>query len=112
MVEIQGVNLVSNTKLFNMDYITPLKEKLDENLHTICGLFKVIGTPAETPRYFNFKEFDMDTRVLKIGSTQRDSLYFSIQTEFTFVDCDEFWNQFKQYRTEFLKTNYPTINPY
>lgn len=95
-----------------MDYITPIKKELDKNMHSTCVLFMTIGTPSETPRYFNFKEFDMGTKILQIGSTQRDVLYFSVQTDFIFVDCEEFWGQFKEYRTDFLKTNYPTINPY
>lgn len=94
-----------------MDYITPIKEELDNAMHTMCTLFMTVGFPAESPRWFNFREFDDDTKVLGIGSTQRQKLGFTIQTEFNHVPCDEFWPQFRAYRTQFLKDNYPTIDP-
>lgn len=95
-----------------MDYITPIKEDLDNAMHFVCSLFVTIGTPAETPRYFNFKKFDEDTKKLTIGSTQREKLFFKVQTDFNYVHVDDFWPQFRVYRTAFLKENYPTINPF
>jgi hypothetical protein len=72
----------------------------------------LIGTPQESPRWINFGGFDIDTKVLTIQSTQRRGIFFNVETEFDFIECDVFWPQFKQYRTEFLLDNYPTINPY
>ncbi len=92
-----------------MDYITPIKDALDQEMFDVCNLFIAIGTPSETPRYFNFRDFDEQTKVLRIGSTQRDALWFEVQTEFNHVECHEFWDQFRRYRTEFLTKYYPTI---
>ena len=97
-----------------IDYITPIKEQLDEKMHITCALFVTIGFPAESPRYFNFKEFNDETKVLTIGSTQRQNLEFEVQTEYEpySVDVTDFWNQFKEYRTGFLQEYYPTIDRY
>jgi len=98
-----------------MDYITPIKNQLDKKMNEACLLFMTIGTPRETPRYYNFRDFDMETKTLTIGSTQKQSLFFTIDlsgTNINFVDIDNFWQQFKEYRTNFLITNYETINAY
>lgn len=92
------------------DYISPIKEILDDKMHMMCAAFVLIGTSEESPRWFNFKEFDEDTKVLTIGSTQRNQLYFNIQTDYNIIDVTVFWKQFKAYRTEFLENNYPTIS--
>ena len=94
-----------------MDYITPIKELLDKQMHNICVLFCTIGTPLESPRWFNYREIDTEEKTLTIGSTQRQALYFKIKADYCvhLIEVSEFWNQFKQYRTEFLQTNYPTI---
>lgn len=93
-----------------MEYIAPIREQLDSNMHDHCVMFMLIGTPAESPRWMNFGGFDNDTRVLTIQSTQRSGIFFNIETDFDFVEVHEFWEQFKKYRTEFLLTNYPTIS--
>jgi hypothetical protein len=95
-----------------MDYIKPIKNQLDEQMHNQCVAFMLIGTQRETPRYMNFGEFDNDTKVLTIQSTQTSKIFFDIETDFDFIEVDKFWVQFKEYRTEFLIENYPTINPY
>jgi hypothetical protein len=98
-----------------IDYITPIKNELDEKMHELCFLFMTIGTPGETPRYYNFRHFDRDTKTLTIGSTQKRSLYFTIDlstTNINFIFSNDFWQQFKEYRTKFLLENYKTINPY
>jgi hypothetical protein len=95
-----------------IDYITPIKEELDKSMHIVCGLFVTIGFPAESPRWFNFRSFDEDTKILTVGSTQRSALKFAIGVPFNHVSCDEFWPQFRAYRTAFLKENYPTIDVY
>jgi hypothetical protein len=93
-----------------MEYIAPIREQLDSNMHDHCVMFMLVGTPAESPRWMNFGGFDNDTRVLTIQSTQRSGIFFNIETDFDFVEVHEFWEQFKKYRTEFLLTNYPTIS--
>jgi hypothetical protein len=95
-----------------MDYIKPIKNQLDEQMHNQCVAFMLIGTQRETPRYMNFGGFDNDTKVLTIQSTQTSKIFFDIETDFDFIEVDKFWAQFKDYRTEFLIENYPTINPY
>jgi hypothetical protein len=98
-----------------MDYITPIKNQLDKKMSEACLLYMTIGTPRETPRYYNFRHFDIDTKTLTIGSTQKQSLFFTIDlsdTNINFVDIDNFWQQFKEYRTNFLTNNYNTINAY
>lgn len=95
-----------------MNYITPIKKQLDSNMHDQCVMFMLIGTPAESPRWMNFEDFNMDTKVLTIQSTRRSGIFFNVETDFDWVDCEEFWAQFKLYRTSFLIDNYPTINPY
>jgi len=98
-----------------MDYITPIKNQLDKKMNEACLLFMTIGTPRETPRYYNFRDFDMETKTLTIGSTQKQSLFFTIDmsdTNINFVDIDDFWRQFKDYRTNFLTSNFETINAY
>ena len=95
-----------------MDYITPIKNQLDEKMHEACILYMTIGTPRETPRYYNFRDFDIDTKTLTIGSTQKQSLFFTIdmsKTNINFILLDDFWQQFKEYRTNFLQTNFNTI---
>ena len=95
-----------------IDYITPIKDKLDEQMHNQCVAFMLMGTPRETPRYMNFGGFCNDTKILTIESTQTARIFFDIQTDFDFIEVHNFWEQFKEYRTNFLIENYPTINPY
>jgi len=93
-----------------MDYITPIKKELSEKLHEVCNIYMLIGTPHETPRYYNFS--NLENNILTIGSTQKRGLNFKVKTNFDFIEVSEFWLQFKEFRTEFLITNYPTINAY
>ena len=95
-----------------MNYIEQIKKELDEQMHLQCCAFMIMGSQRETPRYLNFGAFDFDTKVLTIKSTQTSNIFFNIETGFDYVEVDKFWEQFREYRTEFLLTNYPTINPY
>ena len=111
-----------------IDYITPLKKQLDEKMHEVCTLFMLIGVPHETPRYYNLdektfynnKDFDgflHKNFIIYIGSTQTNKLFFEVKCETDYfenlrLNTREFWAQFKEYRTNFLIENYPTINPY
>ena len=58
-------------------------------------MYMLIGSPGETPRYYNFK--NLDNKILRIGSTQKNNLYFEIKTNFGFINVNEFWKQFKEY---------------
>jgi hypothetical protein len=40
------------------DYITPIKDQLDKNMHTHCFWFTKIGSQSETPRYYNYGDYD------------------------------------------------------
>jgi len=91
------------------DYITPIKDNLDFEMHQHCAMFMLIGTPRESPRWLNFGHFDLESKILLIQSTQTDRILFEVETDFVFIPCDEFWPQFKKYRTEFLEKYYPTI---
>jgi hypothetical protein len=94
------------------NYIAPIKDLLDENMHNSCALFCTIGTPRETPRFFNFGSFDQETKKLTIESTQKSNFGFWVQTDFDYVNSNDFWDQFRKYRTNFLMENYPTISIY
>ena len=105
-----------------MDYITPIKKQLDKKMHEVCNIFMLIGTPRETPRYYNlaFKTFKLERKnndFIYIGSTQNSNLFFKIKVKENYfenlrLETNEFWQQFKDYRTKFLLKNYPTINAY
>lgn len=95
-----------------MDYITPIQDDLKKKMDKFADTYKVLGFPHESPRWFNFKGFDMETKELTIGSTQC-GLSFKLQTQFTLIhSVEEFWQQFKRWRTEWLRDNHPTINRY
>ena len=93
-----------------INYITPIEKELDEKLHEVCNMFMLIGSPSDTPRYYNYKS--LENGILKIGSTQKDDLFFQIKTDYEFINADIFWSQFREYRTKFLLNNYTTINAY
>jgi|14BtaG_2_1085337.scaffolds.fasta_scaffold00362_26 hypothetical protein len=118
----QLIQKIKNKYMENkVDYITPIKDQLDENMHLHCSVFITIGSQIETPRYYNYGGYDEETKKIKIRSTQTDRLFFwvdiSDQSEeyindfmYTIDIVSEFWAQFKEYRTNFLKENYPTID--
>ena len=114
-----------------IDYITPIKEKLEEELHNACNLFMLIGSPRETPRYYNIStktNEQLDCSIFDIGKSDKDYYLYiesTLKSELGFkikitpdyykllwkTDGD-FWQQFKEFRTDFLIKNYPTIDPY
>lgn len=95
------------------DYITPIKDELTQNMHQFANTYKLIGmSKSESPRWFNFRGFDHETKVLSVGSTQRQGLMFEVQTDFIEVVVNDFWEQFKAFRTEFLKEHHPTIETF
>ena len=96
------------------NYIKPIQKELEKELHQFSQLFMLIGKGnRDTPRYFNLKEIDPINKTLKIGSTQQGNLYFFVNYDNkinSFIDTDEFWQQFAKFRTNFLLENYPTID--
>lgn len=101
-----------------MNYIEPIQKELEENLHKFSQAFMLrrkglSNETTETPRYFNLKEIDPINKTLKIGSTQQGYLFFIINYENKiedYIDTNDFWQQFKEFRTNFLLENYPTID--
>lgn len=99
------------------DYISPIREQLEEGMHKHCRFFMVLGSgESESPRWLNFGSQDVEEggRILKIASTQNGLIFFKVELPMSYphIFVDEFWPQFKAFRTEFLEKNYPTINPY
>lgn len=79
-------------------------------MHNFCMLFVTIGSGRrESPRWLNFGSIDTDKKELTIKSTQNSGLGFTISVPYRFVEVEEFWEQFREYRTKFLQENYKTI---
>ena len=118
-----------------IDYITPIKKELEKELHIVCQTFMMVGSPRETPRYYNISNKtheQLDGSPFNIGkndeqyylyiqSTQvlstSDFLMFKIKVTADYYKSlwktdGGFWEQFKEFRTKFLIKHYPTINPY
>lgn len=96
-----------------MDYITPIQSNLEHWMHKMCETYIIMGTPEESPRWFNLKEIDHNNRTITISSTQ-ELLGFTIPVPEDYPlhhleDNREFWAQFKTFRTQFLTTYYSTI---
>ena len=112
----------------DINYITPIIKELEEAMHVSCKRY-IKHTHVEThhtgpiytgysPRWYNLNDFDNESKKLRIQSTQwHDPVKnphqgFNIQTEFDWIDWDDFWIQFRNWRTNFLENNYPTIKSY
>jgi len=98
-----------------MNYIEPIKSALDLKMHNHCKSYLVIKRLYTSPRYYNFGNFDYDTKMLTIQSTQNRDLFFTVDCkslDVGYFDGSEFWQQFKEYRTNFLLANYPQIDRY
>ncbi len=96
-----------------MNYIKPIQKELENELHKFCQSFMLIGRPNETPKYLNIYEYDVFNHTLTIASTQKQSLNFTINLDNKieqYINFNEFWEQFKEFRTNFLLKNYPTID--
>lgn len=94
-----------------MNYIKPIEEELTKTMHKHCMVFVTIGTPIESPRWYNLREVNNLTNEITIGSTQVSRCWFKIQPPYkNHIEFNEFWSQFKVFRTNFLKENYPTIS--
>lgn len=101
------------------DFITPIKDQLENGFHEHCRMFMLIGRPAETPRFYNIGDKDHDNKRFQIASTQKSDLFFWVEAPddeyfdtIVYSDLMEVWAQIRQWRTQFLIENYPTIDPY
>tara|TARA_Y100001947_G_C10180875_1_gene236486 strand:- start:36 stop:353 length:318 start_codon:yes stop_codon:yes gene_type:complete len=102
------------------DFITPIREELEYEMHEYCSNFLKEHSECFpsclwlSPRYFNFGDFDYESKILRIQSTQYDSpnMGFDIQTGFDEIMSEDFWPQFKRWRTRFLEKYYPRIRTY
>ena len=122
------------------DYISPIEDQLTENFHTFCKEYvdrvekikkihankpinvvlahtsSIIGS---SPRWFNIGRKDNEWKKFRINSTQYRNLGFWVMApteeywqEILHGEIIEFWSQLKEWRTEFLLNNYPTIVAY
>lgn len=96
------------------------KDQIEAALHEKCQLFCLIGQSYESPRWVNVDDvFKADgVHYLKFRSTQC-RLFFAIEISENHYDylnrvflSDFLWNDFKAFRTEFLKEHYPTIKTF
>lgn len=104
------------------NFIEKHKEILEKKLHEQCKLFNPKDRLGlKSPRWMNFREvkegYKPGTYILVIGSTQLSRITFEIPIEWNeyldlTTDVEPFWKSFRNFRTQFLKDNYPAINPY
>lgn len=96
----------------NLIYL--LKGQLDKEMHEICKDFLYSDRNRYSPRYYNFGKINDDTGGVVIQSTEMPSLSFEVAADVNIFDFDplKFWDEFKQYRTKFIKENYPEIKAY
>jgi hypothetical protein len=108
-------------------------EKIAEVLEQWCITFKLIGSHNETPRYsqiipfadsirreLTFEERMADKRICLNGTVSNVCYiitdFTEEQTEWMIqqlrFNSNEAYSSYKEKRTEYLKTNHPTINPY
>ena len=105
-----------NTQL---NYIKPIKKQLEKKMHQECKRFLNFCTDKSlTPRYYNIR--GIKGNILTFGSTQDRDFYFDIDLtnvkeyekiiELQYYNPEKMWSQFKEFRTKFLKDNYPQID--
>jgi len=95
------------------------KETILKEFNDVCNFFKVAGFPQETPRYYNFEEFDPETNKIYFKSSQSSKLKFWVTldpstlcenfSELINMDGSSVWDWFKKVRTNFLLDNHLTI---
>ena len=101
------------------NYIEPIKKQLEEKMHKECKRFlKFCTDNSLTPRYYNIR--GIEGNILTFGSTQDKNFYFNIDLtnvkeyekiiELQYYNTEKMWSQFKEFRTQFLKDNYPQID--
>ena len=93
-----------------------IKSKLIEKLDMWCVTYMMVGTSYETPRYSQVLANE-DYTSWSLKSTI-SSVYYNIEWEvdelawFRSKQIEQsLWNWWRNTRTSYLKTNYPTINP-
>ena len=104
-----------------MDFITPIKTELDAKLHEFSKKHLMLTglsiADAYLPRWFNFDKYE-DGKLYIKSSISSKGFYITVPEELQddyFVlmyEHADFWQQFKAYRTEFLKNNYPNIRQF
>ena len=101
------------------NYTKPIKKQLEEKMHKECKRFlKFCTDNSLTPRYYNIR--GIEGNILTFGSTQDKNFYFNIDLtnvkeyekiiELQYYNPEKMWSQFKEFRTQFLKDNYPQID--
>ena len=99
-----------------MEILEKYKEQILEKFEQHCQVFKLIGSPEESPSYYNIGRFDKENYTQRFESTQNSKLFFDIEIEggdyrdFYHMDTNEAWQWFKQVRTNYLIDNHPTID--
>lgn len=100
------------------EFIEIYRADLEQAMHTQCAVFCTIGSPAESPRWINVCELKANEEgyFIKFQSTQTSRIYFHIAISKEHYErwqyglvVEELWQPFKDFRTEFLILNYPTI---
>lgn len=97
-----------------LDYITPIEKELREGIIAVAERYLEVGELNRdlSPRWLNLN-LNSEEHVVYIRSTQC-SIGFNVVLPkgYPRVMVDEFWGQFKRFRTELLIKEYPMINPY
>ena len=96
-----------------------LIDKFTPVLELWCNTYKLIGTHAETPRYSQIT-FNREGEDVILESTQKKLFYIpqltkeekEIITNAWLEDPTGLWQQWKEFRTKYLKENHKTISPY
>lgn len=95
-----------------------LRDPFIEQLNNQANIFKVIGTPIESPRWFQYHCDRNEPGILFIGHSQRKELW--IKLDITMFTDDEQWmlqhgdymeiyRFFREVKYKHLKDNHPTI---
>lgn len=95
-----------------------LIDKFIPVLELWCNTFKLIGTPAETPRYSQIMVNREEDVILE--STQKSLFYIPQLTEEEkniilqayYDNSDGLWKQWREFRTKYIAENHKTISPY
>lgn len=102
--------------------IDTYRDQLETEMHRQCAVFCTMGTSVESPRWINVEKVFKDEygcTYLKFKSTQVSRIFFHIEISEAHYNAlsrmllvDFLWDDFKQFRTNFLRENYPTIEQY
>ncbi len=97
-------------------HLESAKEKMIEQLDLWCGMYKIIGSKGETPRYSQILRsgfgLDGDYQLKSTISGVCYKLELTKEEERALDEHEDTWAWWKSIRTEYLKENHPTISPY